>query len=157
MRKIFFLFVLLLFCGCHDDYWELGDSYVYDNGYIYYLVSDNYSKGIHEHYEELVPFEVQNFGFDEQNIIAYQKPDSAEFTRFSIDIYKDSADSIRAYQANIDSLESVLDSMLRIQNCYWIISKKNKKVFGPMSEFDFNRRRSKMGINLSWKRKWGMR
>lgn len=150
MKRVLYIFIyiVLLLCGCHDDYWDLGDSYVYDNGYVYLQVDKHYKN--HKYYEELVPYRVLNFGYDENYIIAYQEPDSAQYRRFSIDIYKDFPDSIKQSQVKIDSLESMLDSMLSIKDCYWIICKKDTKVYGPMTKSDFNRKCKKMKINLKW-------
>ena len=34
MRKFIYIFIVLLLSGCHDSYFELGDSYIYENGRI---------------------------------------------------------------------------------------------------------------------------
>ena len=149
MRKFLYIFIVLLLCGCHDDYWELGDSYVYNNGCIYYVIDTCHRDGVrYEGLEELVPFDVHNFGYNEHYIIAYQKPDSAYYIGFNQTI----PDSTTRFQEKADSLETLLGKMLSIQNCFWIIRKKDKRVFGPMSESDFNRRCKRMGISLSWVR-----
>lgn len=149
MRKFIYIFIVLLLSGCHDDYWELGDSYVYNNGCIYYVIDTCHRDGVrYEGLEELVPFDVHNFGYNEHYIIAYQKPDSAYYIDFNQTI----PDSTTCFQEKADSLETLLGKMLSIQNCYWIIRKKDKRVFGPMSESDFNRRCKRMGISISWVR-----
>lgn len=149
MRKFLYIFIVLLLCGCHDDYWELGDSYVYNNGCIYYVIDTCHRDGVrYEGLEELVPFDVHNFGYNEHYIIAYQKPDSEYYIGFNQTI----PDSTTRFQEKADSLETLLGKMLSIQNCFWIIRKKDKRVFGPMSESDFNRRCKRMGISLSWVR-----
>ena len=151
MRTFFCIFIVLLLSGCHDDYWDLGDSYVYNNCYIYHIGDVHHNKrGSYDEYEELVPFEVVDFAYDENYIIAYQKPDSAVYRQISFDSYKNTTDSTKLSQAKIDSLESMLDSMLRIQECYWIICKKDKKVYGPMNEFDFKQRCKQMNVKLGW-------
>lgn len=134
-----------MLCGCHDDYWKLGDSYIYDSGRICMLMDRGYMKIV-------VPDQVLNFGFDEHCIIAYQKPDSAYFSEYYIDSYKNCSDSTARSQEAADSLEALLDKMLNIQDCYWIIRKKDANVYGPMTESDFNEQCKKKNITLRWER-----
>lgn len=149
MKKNLFLFVFvtLVLCGCHDDYWDLGDSYVYSNGVVYEYVDENKVS-----MNTLIPFDVRNFAFDENYIIAYQVPDSAYFSEYYIDSYKDCSDSTARSQEAADSLEALLDKMLNIQDCYWIICKKDKRVYGPMTESNFNEQCKKKNITLRWVR-----
>ena len=98
----------------------------------------------------LIPDDVINFAYDKNYIIAYQIPDSAIYREYYIDIYKNFADSTIRSQETTDSLETLLDSMLSIKHCYWIICKKDAKVHGPMSKSAFNRRCKKMNIDLKW-------
>ena len=147
MKRILYLFIALLLCGCHDSYWDLGDSYLYENGRINkYIDEKKGSMSI------LIPEDVLNFAFDEDHIIAYQIPDSVIYREFYIDIYKDFSDPTIRSQKTTDSLEILLDSMLSIKHCYWIIQKKDCKVYGPMTESDFNRKCKKTKITLKWVR-----
>ena len=153
MKKNLFLFVFvtLVLCGCHDAYWELGDSYIYDSGRICMLMDRGYIMDS-GYMKIVVPDQVLNFGFDEHYIIAYQKPDSAYFSEYYIDSYKDCSDSTARSQEAADSLEALLDKMLNIQDCYWIICKKDKRVYGPMTESNFNEQCKKKNITLRWVR-----
>ena len=58
------------------------------------------------------------------------------------------------YQHKADSLEVLLDSMLKIRDCYWIIRKKDCKVFGPMTESDFNQECKKRNIKLKMDKRY---
>lgn len=148
MKRILyvFVFVVLSLYGCHDCYLELGDSYVYDNRIIY-LQTDGY-------YEELVPDQVLNFDYDKDYIIAYQKPDSAYYREYRIDICKEFSDSTIRSLEKLDSLEVLLDSMLYIQDCYWIIRKKDTKVYGPMTKSDFYKKCKKMNITIKMDKRY---
>lgn len=153
MRKILYIFVAMLFCSCHVDYLSLGDSYV--------LIEDSsIEREDKEGYlEMLIPNQVLNEDYDKSHIIAYQKPDSDYLRRCHIDIYKylSLSDSTMHFQHKADSLEVLLDSMLEIRDCYWIIRKKDCKVFGPMTESDFNQECKKRNIKLKMDKKYERR
>ncbi len=149
MKRILYIFIALLLCGCHDAYLNLGDSYVYDSRRIH--------KQIGRGYKTLIPDQVLNFEYDKNYIIAYQIPDSAFYREFYIDIYKEFSDSTIRSQKTTDSLEVLLDSMLSIEHCYWIIHKKDCKVYGPMTESDFNRKCKKMNITIQMDKRYESR
>ena len=90
MKKNLFLFVFvtLVLCGCHDAYWGLGDSYIYDSGRICMLMDRGYIMDS-GYMKIVVPDQVLNFGFDEHYIIAYQSqtvPISVSITSIPIKI-----------------------------------------------------------------------
>ena len=145
MRKFLYIFVVLLLCGCHDDYWDLGDSYLYSDGCVYKYIDEKGGP-----MATLIPYDVLNFSFDKNYIIAYQKPDSAIYRNYYINIFRESSDSTIRSQEIADSLEILLGRMLSIRDCYWIIRKKDVKVYGPMRELDFNRQCKKMNIKFRW-------
>ncbi len=149
MKKnlLLFVFVTLVLCGCNDIYWDFGYSHVYSDRVIC-----NYVDEKKVYMNTLIPFGVRNFGFDENYIIAYQVPDSAYFSVYYIDSYKNCSDSTARSQEVADSLEALLDKMLNIQDCYWIICKKDKRVYGPMTESNFYEQCKKKIITLRWER-----
>ena len=147
MRKLLYIFIVLLLCGCHDSYFELGDSYIYENGRIDKLMV----KGT---MTILVPDQVLNYEFDDNYIIAYQIPDSAYYREYYINAYKEYSDSTIHSQETTDSLKTLLDKMLSIQDCYWIIRKQDDKVFGPMAESDFNRMCKELNVSIKMDKKY---
>lgn len=137
-----------MLCGCHDCIHELGDSYIFQNGRI-----DKYIDEWKGTLKFLIPQEVLNYEYDKNYIIVYQIPDSAVYRYYYIDIYKLSSDTTLRSPEITDSLEALLDSMLTIRDCYWIIRKSDAKVYGPMTESDFNKQCKKMNITLKMDKK----
>ena len=153
MNKFYLVLTTILLCSCHGDFSSLGDSYVSIESCIAKEVDNE------GHVETLIPDQVLNYDFDKSHIIAYQMPDSDCFRRCRIDIYKylSLSDSTMHFQHKADSLEVLLDSMLKIRDCYWIIRKKDCKVFGPMTESDFNRECKKRNIKLKMDKRYERR
>ncbi len=151
MNKLYLVLTTILLCSCHVDYLSLGDSYV--------LIEDSsIEREDKEGYlEMLIPNQVLNEDYDKSHIIAYQKPDSFLIRSEQIDFYRSIPDSTMQYQHKADSLEVLLDSMLKIRDCYWIIRKKDCKVFGPMTESDFNQECKKRNIKLKMDKKYERR
>lgn len=102
----------------------------------------------------LVPDQVLNYEFDDNYIIAYQIPDSAYYREYYINAYKEYSDSTIHSQETTDSLKTLLDKMLSIQDCYWIIRKQDDKVFGPMAESDFNRMCKELNVSIKMDKKY---
>ncbi|WP_139261375.1 DUF3997 domain-containing protein [Xylanibacter ruminicola] len=150
MRKLLYIYIVLLLCGCHDSYFELGDSYIYESGRINKLMD----KGT---ITILVPDQVLNYEFDDNYVIAYQKPDSAYYREYYINAFKENSDSTIRSQKMTDSLETLLKKMLSVPDCYWIIRKQDAKVFGPMSESDFNRMCKKLNVLIKMDKKYESR
>jgi hypothetical protein len=148
MNKFYLILTTILLCGCHVDFLSLGDSYV--------LIEDIEIARQHKegYLEMLIPYQVLNEDYDKSHIIAYQKPDSFLIRSEQIDFYRSIPDSTMRYQHKADSLEVLLDSMLKIRDCYWIIRKKDCKVFGPMTESDFNRECKKRNIKLKMDKRY---
>ena len=153
MNKFYLFLTTILLCSCHVDYLSLGDSYVLIEDVVIAREKDKESHAL----EILIPDQVLNEDYDKSHIIAYQMPDSDSFRRCRIDIYKYFSDSTMQYQHEVDSLEVLLDSMLKIRDCYWIIRKKDCKVFGPMTESDFNRECKKRNIKLKMDKRYERR
>ena len=150
MNKFYLFLTTILLCSCHVDYLSLGDSYVLIEDVVIAREKDKESHAL----EILIPDQVLNEDYDKSHIIAYQKPDSFTYRREQIDFYRSIPDSTMHYQHKADSLEVLLDSMLKIRDCYWIIRKKDCKVFGPMTESDFNQECKKRNIKLKMDKKY---
>jgi len=121
---IFFLLMMVL-CGCHGDYNELGGEYIYTNGEI--------GKQIHGGgsgyfpYESLIPNRVLYYNYDDSHIVAYQVPEK-EWIEFKKDyVSKEVA----------DSLQNLFVKMVNIYYCYWIVSKQDGVIYGPLSKTNF--------------------
>ena len=150
MKKLFYLITALLISGCYyGSFEDLGDSYIYMDGRIDKEIDEK-----RHSLKNLVPISVLNYDYDKSHIIAYQKPDSDAFRKDYIDTYDFFTDSTMQYQHEVDSLETLLDSMLEIRDCYWIIRKKDCKVFGPMTESDFNQECKKRNIKLKMDKRY---
>ena len=145
-RLYLLLSIALLLCGCQGSHWELGDSYIFENGRI-----DRFIDEARDSMDILIPDHVLNFAYDKNYIIAYQIPDNAIYRDYYIDLYKCPNPTLQS-QETPSCAEELLNSMLCIQNCYWIIRKKDTKVYGPMTESDFNQKCKKMNIALNWVR-----
>ena len=149
MKRLIYIFLVSLLHGCYyGSYSDLGDSYIYMDGSIDRRINKTHVL------ENLVPIDVLNYDFDKKHIIVYQRPDSDAFRKDYIDTYDFFTDSTMQYQHEVDSLEVLLDSMLKIKDCYWIIRKKNCKVFGPMTESDFNQECKKRNIKLKMDKRY---
>lgn len=132
MKSILITLLLIMLSSCHGDYVEFGDDYVYVNGCI--AKEDPKSSAL----DILVYVQVLNSAWDDDYIIAYQKPDRGVFEEYIEGLP----------QKEIDSLEHLYDRMHEIHNCYWIIRKKDKRVFGPMTKKDFEIKCRRMGVSI---------
>ncbi len=48
-----------------------------------------------------------------------------------------------------DSLKTLFNRIMEIQDCYWIINKNAHKIFGPMKKSDFYKLKSRLKINMN--------
>ena len=137
MRKVlvYLIYVSIVMCSCHGDYYDMGDGYLYTN----HEIAKSLESGVgYTHIEPLIPTEVLNFACDKDYIIAYQKPD------------RDWFDFEEKYAAKekVDSLEQLYNKICDIHDCYWIIIKKSGQRFGPLGKKEFKKQCKKMGIKL---------
>ena len=120
--SVLFIATLSLLYGCHDDSWDIGDHYMYMNGYLYRII-DKMPDG--DIVSVVVPGKVYNFNYDEKFIVAFQKPSCRSYEEML---------SYEEDQHVIDSLISIFDKTIEIQNCYWIINQETDEVFGPLDK-----------------------
>ena len=131
MKKYWLICSSVFILSCHDSYWELNDRYLYENGTIAEI--DSIDSSLHY----LVPERVLNFAQDANYIIAYQIPTFGER-------YKSMRES--APIDCKDSLDNQCNMMREIHHCYWIIQKKDCRVWGPMNYGDFIRQCKALSI-----------
>lgn len=86
----------------------------------------------------VIPGEVCDYMYDENYIIAYQRP---SFVR---------ADYFWKYDNTIDkdSILSLKKECKEIKDCYWIINVQNDSVIGPMDKKMFEYKCSVMGMKI---------
>ena len=132
--KYWFMCILVGFCCCHDCYWEFNDRYLYENGAIAEIDSVDSSL------RYLVTERVLNFAQDDNYIIVYQIPTFGERYR----AMRESAPI--EYK---DSLNDQYNMMKEIHHCYWIIQKKDSRVWGPMNYGDFSRLCKKLRVKTN--------
>lgn len=48
-----------------------------------------------------------------------------------------------------DSLKTLFNRIMEIQDCYWIINKNAHKIFGSMKKSDFYKLKSRLKINMN--------
>ena len=86
----------------------------------------------------VIPDEVCDYMYDENYIIAYQRP---SFVR---------ADCFWEYDNTIDkdSILSVKNECNKIKDCYWIIDVRKNSVIGPMDKRLFEHKCSIIGIKI---------
>lgn len=131
MKQKWLLFMLLTLYSCHDSYWEFNDRYLYENGTIAEI--DSVDSSLHY----LVTERVLNFSQDDSYIIVYQIPTFGER-------YKSMRDS--APVEFKDSLDNQRYMMKEIHHCYWIIRKRDCRVWGPMCYGSFMRGCKKLKV-----------
>ena len=144
MRKnvLYLTYVLILLCGCHDSYHELGGRYIYVNGRIDKEL-DGGGLGWTP-IESVIPENVLSYNYDKTFIIAYQIPSRAWF-----DFETENAIT----KEKADSIEQLYNKMYDIHYCYWIIDKKKDQLYGPLDKKEFEKSCKKMGIKLKLKPK----
>ena len=133
------LFITMLPClyGCHGDYHEFGDGYVWVEGCIGLTTNEKTRT-----FEQIIHERIKKYNIDDNYIIAHQKiKDSVEDMVIAYDIETSKG-------AKADSLRKLLDDMIRIKDCYWIIDKKQHQVFGPMEKSEFLKKKKSLGIKM---------
>ena len=140
--RVLFIFILIIFCSCHGDYADLGNGYIWVERTIGKKINEDIGTFEYVIYPDIVEYNV-----DEFYIIAHQtmiNNDTGETYIYEI-----------AYQINTtkgkesDSLKTLFNKMMEIQDCYWIINKNAHKIFGPMRKSDFYKLKSRLKINMN--------
>jgi hypothetical protein len=109
----------------------LGGNYVYVDGDIC-MTDDDGSLHL------VIPDDVRNYMYDENYIIAYQRPSLVR------------ADYFWSFDNTVDkdSIKSLKNLCYRLKDCYWIICKDNDSVLGPMSYNDYKQKCKKLDVKI---------
>lgn len=136
MKPLFVIIILTVLYGCHGDFCELGDGYIWIEKMIGFTTDERTGT-----FEPVVYQEITEYNNDLNFIIAHQTMgEMAEELILS---------SIRYSKMNeADSLWILYSKMLRIKECYWIIDKKKHLVFGPMEKSDYFKKKKKLRIEM---------
>lgn len=124
------------------------EDYCYDNcGLISKIEEGSIREDETFAMEHLIYPEVKWYKDYDDYILAYQVPDIDDcFYRHTV--FSTHEDSVKWMQYD-DSVNKWLDKIQKLPECYWIIHKRTKKVYGPLTETEFN----KLCIKLDVKKK----
>lgn len=131
--------LIIIVCGCHGDYGDLGSGYIYTNREIGRI--ENGGGWGYTPYKSIVPNEVMDFIYDKAYIVAIQIPDK-EWLQYKKETVSND---------KIDSIEVLYKEMCMIHHCYWIICKKTEEVFGPLNYETFISKGDSLNCNLTLK------
>ena len=136
MKALLYLtYVLILWCSCHGNHYDMGDGYIYTN----HEIAKSLENGVgYTHIEPLIPMKVLNYACDKDFIIAYQIPNREWFDFEEDDTPKE----------KVDSLELLYKKICDIHYCYWIINKKNGQIYGPFEKKEFESQCIIMGVKI---------
>lgn len=133
MNKFFLGLFSILLVSCHDSYRRLGDNYVYMNR----IIAKAEPQKSYETLHFLITEQVLNYNYDNDYIVAYQIPDFDEYWESLVE---------SSPETQKDSLRNLATLMNNIHDCYWIIRKKDCKIWGPMTKNDFNAKCHEIGV-----------
>lgn len=130
------LIVVLVLTGCHGDYWELVNRYIYLNGTICYEFpsKDDAVKPI----EIIVCQHVLNYEVYDNYIFVYQQVNK-----------KDTKD---VYEGK--EMDKRVKKSLSMKYCYWIIDTKKNIVYGPYYRAQYEKKKKEI-IGIVNKEKLG--
>ncbi len=79
-------------------------------------------------------------------ILAYQIPDIAECFEITDGMFDSEAcDSVEWIHYR-DSVNQWIDKIRKLKECYWIIQKRTKKVYGPLTKKEYDRLCDKLDV-----------
>ena len=137
-HKIFILIpVIFIIIGCHGDYYDLGD------GYIYIEKSIGLKTGDHGQFKTVIYPYIKEYENSDRFIYVLQQPDTSyineeiEFDRTYLNGEK------------VDSLRKISEEMQNIKELYWIIDKQKNNVYGPLSNREYKDKCDSLSISLS--------
>ena len=120
------LIVVLVLTGCHGDYWELGNRYIYLDGTICYEFpsKDDAVRPI----KIIICQHVLNYEVYENYIFVYQQVDK--------DYIKD------VYEGK--EMDKRVKKSLSMKYCYWIIDTKKNIVYGPYYRTQYEKKKKEI-------------
>ena len=85
--------------------------------------------------------DVLDYRLNDDYLVAFQIPSLSE--------YESELSMYLAHRelAELDSLVNMIEKMIRIRECYWIVQKRDTTVLGPFSEDEFDEKCKILGIN----------
>lgn len=137
-HKIFILIpVILIIIGCHGDYCDLGD------GYIYIEKSIGLKTGDHGQFRTVIYPYIKKYENGNRFIHVLQQPDTSyinEEIKFNI-TYLNGKEA--------DSLRKISEEVKNIKEQYWIIDKQKSNVYGPLDNREYKDKCDSLGISLT--------
>ncbi|WP_439585471.1 hypothetical protein [Dyadobacter bucti] len=156
MKKYYLILFLIVFQSCggiSNTSEELGSGFVYSNMGLSFKIIYNPNPDQHD-----ILGKVISYCFSDDFIIVAQVPDK-EVHRLVIanDLETNlKRKSIQLTQNNINQLDGVADSLIvndpyyqkifSQKLNYWIISHKSKKMYGPLSEIEYLKKRKELRV-----------
>lgn len=145
MNKINFKAIILLIYGilmaaCEVYYDDLGNHYAkLENREIVRITKESEDA---LSYDEIIRPQVLNYAYDDKYIIAYQIYDGSEY--YDVSPSQDKKEA--------DSLLSQFSKLKKLKHCFWIINKKTDKVYGPMTQSEFDRQCKIMRVEATMRK-----
>lgn len=119
---------------------DIADDYYLDENHRLLKVTERYEGEILG--EFIIPAHILRYQVHNDYVIVQQSPDSADYKSYVEDEYLS--------QTEKDSIRSLYNKMFAIKDCYWIIVRKEDKVVGPLTKYDFDIRCKDFGYDNSF-------
>lgn len=123
-------------------------DYYYSNGTIGKIIEGSICADGTFSMETLIYPDVLRNNVEEYDdyILAYQIPDIAECFEITDGMFDSEAcDSVEWIHYR-DSVNQWIDKIRKLKECYWIIQKRTKKVYGPLTKKEYDRLCDKLDV-----------
>ncbi len=123
-------------------------DYCYFNGKIAKVVEGSIRRDGTFGMETLIYPDVLRNNVEEYDdyILAYQIPDIAECFEITDGMFDSEAcDSVEWIHYR-DSVNQWIDKIRKLKECYWIIQKRTKKVYGPLTKKEYDKLCNKLDV-----------
>lgn len=147
INKIVIWFVANCFFSC-DSPLPNDCDYYYFNGAIGKVIEGSIRADGTFSMETLIYPDVLRNNVEEYDdyILAYQIPDIAECFEITDGMFDSEAcDSVEWIHYR-DSVNQWIDKIRKLKECYWIIQKRTKKVYGPLTKKEYDRLCDKLDV-----------
>lgn len=149
MKKKLIIYILSSFaaiiflCFCCDDKPRDSDYYYQpsDNSFGKIIEGSIYHSGFSM--ETLVYPTIKDFEEYDDYVLARQEPNIKDYYKVT-HIPHNHRDSITLHQA--DSINQLIDWLNKMPECYWIVQKSTKKVYGPLTKTEYDRLSKKLDV-----------
>ena len=119
---------------------DIADDYYLDENHRLLKVTERHKGEIFGDF--IIPTHIYRYKVRNEYIILQQFPDSADYKSYIEDKYLSLSEK--------DSIRSLYHKMFAIKDCYWIIVRKDDKVIGPLTKYDFDIRCKDLGYDNSF-------